>query len=346
MSASQPQLQGFYVSFSGESSTPINNLYALSPTGDTVSQEVLDTAQSYQELRGMAFDGSGRLYVSQAYKKSSAILQFAASAGQGSYTRAFLATYTTPSESSGLLHPYQPVFGPDGNLYVSSQDTNVVTGFFGPQSSQAGQAMASSSFLQSEYPQGTFNPGTFVPAHSADSGVPPFTPVPKHQGGLTFATSGNSSHSVRGLAFDESGHLFVADEGNNRVAVFDAATGTCLGAITESKNHSVQKPVALWFAAAAGLLYIGSTGNQRVFSYPVANVTSKNFQANVLINDSDRLDKVSGITVDPAGNLYTCSRKTNEIYQWSADGSLLGTFAKGFSDTPEQIVPVYSGFSG
>lgn len=342
---SGPQLQGFYVSFSGESSTPIDNLYALSNSGETVSQEVLDPSQSYRELRGMAFDAAGRLYVSQSYKKSSAILQFAASAGQGSYTRAFLASYATPAVSSGLLHPYQPAFGPDGNLYVSSQDTNVVTGFFGPQSPQAGQAMAISAFLQNRYPAGTFNSGTFVPAHTADSGVPPFTPVPVDQGGLTL-TSGGSPHSVRGLAFDDAGHLFVADEGKNRVAVFDAATGTFLGAITQSANHSVQEPVAVWFAAAAGLLYIGSPGNQRIFSYPVANVAGGNFQANVLIHDSGRLDKVSGITVDPTGGLYTCSRKTNKIYRWQADGALVGTFAKGFSDSPEQIVPVYSGFSG
>jgi hypothetical protein len=340
------QLQGFYVSFSGESSTPINNLYALSPSGKIVSTAVLDVSQSYQELRGMAFDSAGRLYVSQAYKGNSAILQFAASAGSGSYTRAFLASYATPSASSGLLHPYQPAFGPDGNLYVSSQDTNVVTGFFGPASSQAGKAMVNSSFLQRQYPSGTFNPGTLVPAWTADSKAPKFTPVPVKQGGLTFTTVGSSSHSVRGLAFDDAGHLFVADEGNDRVAVFDATSGSYLGAITASKNHSVQEPVAVWFDPAAGLLYISSPGNQRIFTYPVANVASGNFQASSLMQDSKRLDKVSGITVDPAGNLYTCSRKTNDIYQWSANGTLLGTFAKGFSDSPEQIVPVYSGFAG
>lgn len=340
------ELQGFYVSFSGESSAPINNVYALSPSGEIVSTEVLDTSQSYRELRGMAFDAAGRLYVSQAYKGSSAILQFAASAGQGSYTRSFLASYATPPASSGLRHPYQPVFGPDGNLYVSSQDTNVVTAFFGPESPQAGQAMANSSFLQTQYPSGTFNPGTFVPAWTADSGAPAFTPVPVDQGGLTFATSGSTSHSVRGLAFDTAGHLFVADEGNNRVAVFDTASGTYLGSITQSKNHSIQEPVALWFALSAGLLYIGSPGNQRIFTYPVANVAAGNYEANSLIQDSQRLDKVSGITVDPAGNLYTCSRETSEIYQWSATGTLIGTFAQGFTDTPEQIVPVYGGLSG
>ena len=337
------QLQGFYVTFSGESSTPINNVYALSPSGEVVSTEVLDTSLTYQELRGMAFDSAGRLYVSQAYKKSSTILQFAASANPGSYTRAFLTSYATPTASSGLLHPYQPAFGPDGNLYVTSQDTNVVTAFFGPDSPQAGQATALSSFLQSQYPTGTFNPGTFVPAYTADSGVPPFTPVPVSQGGLTLTTSGSSTHSVRGLAFDDAGHLFVADEGNNRIAVFDAASGTFLGAITQSKNHSIQEPVALCYAAPAGLLYIGSPGNQRIFTYPVANVFSGNFQANSLMQDTKRLDKVSGITVDPAGNLYTCSRKTNEIYQWTAGGTLIGTFAKGFSDSPEEIVVVYEG---
>jgi hypothetical protein len=125
-----------------------------------------------------------------------------------------------------------------------------------------------------------------------------------------------------------------------------AATWGKLGAITQSKNHSVQEPVALWFAASAGLLYIGSPGNQRIFTYPVPNVAGGNFQANSLMQDSKHLDKVSGITVDPTGNLYTCSRKTNEIYQWSASGSLIGTFAKGFSDSRRRSCRCMGGFRG
>ena len=131
---SDPQLQGFYLSFSGESSTPINNVYALSPSGATVSTQVLDPSQTYQELRGMAFGPDGCLYVCQAYKNASGVLQFAAAALAGGFTRAFLKAYATPSASSGLKHPYQPIFGSDGDLYVSSQDTNVVTGFYGPAS--------------------------------------------------------------------------------------------------------------------------------------------------------------------------------------------------------------------
>ena len=341
MSSAGQTLLGFYVSFSGESSKssdPINNLYALSASGSTLCKEVLDTSQTYQELRGLCFGPDGKLYVSQAYKNASEILQFSGSGSSGMYPLPYLGAFATPSASSGLVHPYQPAFGSDGNLYVSSQDTNVVTGFFGPGSSQAGKAMANSQFLQQSYPTGTFNPGTFVPAHSADGNVP--TPVPTDQGGLTFSSSGSSTNSVRGIAFDSLGHFYAADEAANRVAVYDAATGDFLGAITESKNHSVQSPVALCFDLSGTLLYIGSPGNERLFQFDASQVAAKNFQANSLVQDSKRLDKVSGIAVDPSGNIYTCSRKTSMVYQWSSSGDFLADFAGPFSDTPEQILAV------
>lgn len=342
--AGQPSLQGFYVSFSGESSKspePINNLYALSPSGSLLSKEVLDQSQTYQELRGMVFGPDGNLYVCQAYKNDSAIYCFGAPAAN-SYTRPWLEAYATPSTSAGLLHPYQPAFGSDSNLYVSSQDTNVVTGFYGPEWGQPGSAMPNSQFLQTSYPSGIFNPGTFVPAYSADSGVPTFTQVPTNQGGLTFDSSNGSA---RGLAFDSLGHLFVADEAANRVAVYDAATGDFLGEITQSKNHSVQSPVAICFDLSGTLLYIGSPGNERLFQYDANQVAAHDFQANSLTQDS-RLDKVSGIAVDPSGNVYTCSRKTSMVYQWTSDGSFLADFAGPFTDTPEQILMVTTAMSG
>src|SRR3982751_1640412 len=276
--AAGAQQAGFYVSFSGESSKssqPITNVYALSAKGKTWSTTVLDPSQTYLELRGMAFGPDGKLYVCQAQKNSSAILQFSATTSSGGYTRTFLGQYATPQSSSGLVHPYQPAFDSNGNLYVTSQDTNVVTAFYDPASSQAGKAMPNSPFLQKGYPSGTFNPGTFVPAYSAYKKVP--TPVPTSQGGLTFASSGSSTHSVRGLAFDDKGHLFVADEGKNRIGVYDATSGAFLGAITQSSNHSINDPVALFFNAANHTLYIGSPGNQRLFTYDVKNVAKGDF---------------------------------------------------------------------
>ena len=339
-------LQGFYVSFSGEAQkNPITNVYALSPSGKTVSAQVLDTSQSYQELRGLVFGPDGNLYVSQAYKGASKILQFSGALAPGSSTRALLGAFATPEASAGLLHPYQPAFGVDGNLYVTSQDTNVVTAFYGPRSAQKGQAMANSRFLQSAYPKGPFNAGTFIPAFSADAGVPPFATVPQAQGGLTFTPTKSSTHSVRGLAFDGAGNLYVADEGNDRVAVFDAG-GTFLGAITSSKNHSVKEPVALSVDPTVTTLYIGSPGNQRLFTYAFSQLAHGDFQANSLVDDSTRLNKLSAIVVDRDGYIYTASRDTNRIYQWTASGSFQSDVAGPFTDSPEQMIAVYTAITG
>jgi len=295
----------------------------------------------------MVFGPDGNFYVAQAYKGASVILQFSGALTAASYTLAYLGQFATPSASAGLLHPYQPVFGPDGNLYVSSQDSNVVTSFFGPESANAGQAMPNSQFLKTNYASGTFYPGTFVPAYSADKGIiPPNTSVPVTDGGLTFVTTNGSSHSVRGLAFDGSGNLYVADEGNNRVAVFGPG-GDPLGYITQSKNHSLSGPVALCFDAVNGTLYIASPGNQKIFTYGVSGVAKGDFTANFLFSNSD-FDKLSGIAVDLSGNLYTCSRKDNTIDKWTASGGSWSdsSFAGPFTDSPEQIIAVYTPISG
>ncbi len=309
----------------------------------------------------MAFGPDGCLYVCQAYKGASAVLQFTAPAT--GYTWTYNQAYVTPSTSPGLLHPYDLAFGVDGNLYVSSQDTNVVTGFYGPNATNPGTAMPSSQSLPP--PTGQYYAGTIVPAHSWDTDkVPTPTPAPVHTdaGGLKFhATSSGSTHSVRGVAFDSGGNLYAADEANNRVVVYGPASANFpyLGAITTtgSNNEPLNGPVALWFDAGSGLLYIGSPGNERIYSYAVADLAEKppSFLAHVVISDK-LLDKLSGITMDPSGNLYTCSRKNKGsskspayfVYQWVQAGGTFTTptasFAGPFTDEPEQIVPVYSGF--
>ena len=343
-------LTGFYISFSGEKGDPsINQVYAVSPQGQVLSQQVLDPSQTYDELRGMAFGPDGNFYLSQASKHASAILQFSGTPSTSSSPLAYLSQFVTPAASGGLLHPYQSAFDASGNLFVSSQDSNVVSAFYGPGSTQGtpGQAMPNSAFLQSNYASGTFYAGTFVPAFSAAVGIPPNTSVPTAQGGLTFTSTGGTQHSVRGIAFDSAGNLYVTDEAANRVAVFNSG-GTLLGTITVSKNHALSDPVALCFDANAGsqgLLYIGSPGNARLFSYDVSGVSGNEFTANVLIQDS-KLDKLSGIAVDSDGNLYTGDRKDKKIYKWSAKGKAEGAFTDAFTDEPEQIIAVYGSIVG
>ena len=394
-------LYGLYVSFSGESEDPISNVYALTPELETASTQVLGAGpaphQTFHGLRGMAFGPDGNLYVAQgkdadphldlvAHEDASAIFQFSGAPAKGGSTLKFLGPFVTPASSPGLSHPYQPLFS-GGDLYVSSQNTNVVTAFYGPKNTSAGKPMPNSKFLQGKYPQGKFNPGTFVPAHSAKKGipggVPPNTSIPVEEGGLTFkslspadlaagldvedaanAISGKAAtHSVRGLAFDNVGNLYVADEGADRVTVFDTG-GKLLGVITGPKNYPLSSPVALFFAPGrdgnekSGKLHIGSPGNKSLFIYDVSGIVKKNFEAKVFVFGAKELNKLSGIVVDPDGNVYTGQRgpkkKTaedkkhpegNRIYKWSSKGDL-SRFAGPFDDSPEQIISVYTPLIG
>jgi sugar lactone lactonase YvrE len=362
-------LKGFYVSFSGESTTrAITNVYALSPDGKVLSKTALDPGKApFHELRGMAFGPDGNFYVAQAYKKASAILQFAGATDKGASSLKFLASFVTPSVSSGLSHPYQPIFDADGNLFVSSQDTNVVTAFYGPKNAPSGKPMPNARHLQKKFPSATFYPGTFVPAFSAKPGAPSVTPVPVADGGLTFkdndpgppaappaaspaagSEKSGRTHSVRGLAFDGDHNLYVADEGADRVATFDAQ-GKLLGVISASKNHALNAPVALCFApkiGPKGTLVIGSPGNDSLFVYDVSGVAKGDFVAKALINRSDNLKKLSGIAVDSDGNVYTGERESNSIHRWSPDGAQHVVFAGPFTDSPEQILAVHTAIVG
>jgi hypothetical protein len=179
-------LYGFYVSFSGESPPPhkpISNVYALNKDGKTVSTQVLGPGpEPYHGLRGMAFGPDGNFYVAQgkdpdphkdqdvakdldARKDPSAIFQFNGTPAKGGSTLNYLGRFVTPGSSPGLSHPYQPVFS-GGDLYVSSQNTNVVTAFFGPKSPSPGKPMPNSQFLQKKYPPEKSRWGNLTPGHS------------------------------------------------------------------------------------------------------------------------------------------------------------------------------------
>ena len=386
-------LQGLYVSFSGESgSASINNVYALDLDLVIKSKGVLDVNSApggkLLGLRGLAFGPEGDLYVAQgkdtgeraltrAKNGASAIFRFGDAKARGLLQ--YKETFASPDASPGLAHPYQPLFSSAGDLYVSCQNTNVVVAFHGPNSHSAGKPMRLSQFLlgrQEKNPKATFYPGTFVPAWSSKKGRVPHTPIPVDEGGLTFKTLSAAAvlagldveeaadarshrpatHSVRGLAFDAAGKLYVADEGADRVAVFDTG-GMLRGVIGPENNTPLCSPVALFFAqnnVGLAKLYIGSPGNKSLFVY---DVEKDDFKANVFIHDKTKLDKLSGIFVDHDGYVYTGQRgkkktlqdnnNTDErcrIHKWSPKGNWLKSVS--FTNSPEQLIGVYAPLPG
>lgn len=318
---------GWYVAFSGESSTPINTIYQLSVTDGSVQGEVVSTSLGFQELRNMTLAPDGKMYVTNSNKNDSRVLAFDKTNSDG-ITRNFIGDFVTPAATSGLTHPYFLTFSPAGDLYISVQDTDIVLGIYGPDHSHAGHAMPLSSFLQDKYKHGKFAPGTFIPAYTAK--LKPDTSVPAKKGGLT----GNKTQSVRGIAFGPHHTLYVADEGNDRVSIFDSKTGYLIKTVANS--HTLH-PDQLFFRQADGLLYIACPGDNRIVTYDPKSDKLKTF-----INDADRLKHVSGIAFGEDGNFYAADRKKMVIYQYDASGKFIRIFAGPFTDSPEGIMPVYS----
>jgi len=290
-----------YVSFSGETGSKPPNVAALSSDGTDLGL-VLAGGGPYDELRGLAVDGSGRMYVANAYKKGSAVDVFSATINDDGYSRNYLGTLITPKSSKALLHPYAVAF--DGStLFVSSQDTNVVSCYAisgGKKKMPAAKNGAIAAYLEKLDPKGDFYAGTFVAsAEPVKVGKKTPTAVDPEDGGLSMEGFGASSdptarvdeddaggdddaagdaaakkaarHSVRGIIVGDK-RLYVADEAKDRVGVYGHKSGKFHGWIATTADASaspnaLDKPVGIAVHPATGIVYIGSPGNEAIFAY-------------------------------------------------------------------------------
>ncbi len=343
-----------YVTFSGEASkggagssnTPVNHVRAYDASGTKHGHVTPD----YDELRGMALDGAGRLYLAVAHKGGSAIDAFSSTIGSDGFSRTLLGTAVTPQTSTALAHPYAVAFDPGGNLYASSQDTNVVSGYAVAAAGFPATPLAVASYLTTAFPSGgTFYAGTYVASAqpvTAGGETPPAVPVA--QGGLTMtgftaapasaadAVKAPARHSVRGILF-AGGALYVADEGGARVAIYDAATGAYKSALTTTTDGkwTLSTPVGLAYDAASGHVFIGDPGNDAIFSY---HPKSQKFELELdKKSGGDGLKKVSGLAFAPGGTLFFASRETQAIYQRDKNGTVT-PFVSGLTDTPECLL--------
>lgn len=359
-----------YVSYSGETGSKVPNVGALSSDG-TYLGLVLSGGGPYDELRGLAIDGSGRLYVANAYKKGSAVDVFSATINEDGFSRDYLGTLITPKSSKALLHPYGVAF--DGKtLFVSSQDTNVVSSYAisgGGKKMPSAKNASVASYLEKLDPKGNFYAATFV-ASSQPVKVGKKTPpaVDPKDGGLsmegfdpqTVATESDAAdvadealsakkqarHSVRGIAFDGK-RLYVADQAANRVGVYGHKSGKFHGWVSAATDagaepNALDKPVGI-AVSPSGIVYVGSPGNEAIFAYDpkkeelslVISSTTGN-----LPSAADALEDLSGLSFTPDGTLIFGSRKQMQLYALDLSSGVLSTFGAQLPDAPECVLVV------
>jgi hypothetical protein len=329
----------WYISFHGGSSGQ-NNIHVYDDHGHKASEpKLLPTGGSnpkLRELRGFAL-ADGLLYVVNGYVEYSQILVYELNANGQYQFKDFFACKDTVNS---ILHPYDLTFDTQGHCYISSQDTNVVTGLQGPKT-----PLPVAAYLQQNYPPPpAFLAGTIVASSNGTlPGVltPPQNVLTPQGLDVTFSTDTPKkvTHSVRGVLF-YAGYLYVADEPASAVKVYNCDTGELQDQIA---GNNLSAPVQLLLNA--NMLYISSSGNNSVVSYDLTRGAPSGIVAPTTFIDGT-VKSISGIAFDASGNFYAAERKAKKIKRFPPDGSGAGEdFIKALPDEPEFILYIPNSMS-
>ena len=231
-----------------------------------------------------------------------------------------LGALVAAAGNGGLDRSTAMVFGPDGNLYVGSLNTNEVLRYDGTTGSFLGAFVtAGSGGLSGPAVDGLiFRPdgrlyvasrnGNSVLRYDATTGAYIDTFVAPGSGGLL---------QPKGMIFAPDGSLLVSS-GNNEVLRYDGTTGTFLGAFVAAGSGGLSNPRSLAFGPD-GNLYVSSSGSNSVLR---VNGTTGAFLSTFIAANSGGLAS-PGDLLFSGGNLFVASQGTNQVLRYDAS---TGTF--------------------
>ncbi len=312
----------WYVSFhGGDEKTSLNNIHVYSIDGKrlrkALNKKSLPEGTKLRELRGFVFGPDENLYVVNAYFEYSEVLKFQGTTnenGQHDFLEVFVKRHG--EMNPGIDHPFNVVFDSEGDLYVSSQNTNLVARYHGPssQNGEPGTPMLLPVSLQRE--KAAFPPGTFIPS-------------------LNLAPTGLLE--VRSVVFGPNNDLYVADRAGDCVRIYEARTGRHLKNLF-SRTALLNRPIHLLVSPDGGYLLIGSAGNDAILRHDLRQSSTT-----ILVPPkSAGLDGPAGMAFGDDDFLYVASRNTKEILCYDAKTGRPSNqpFIRGLMDNPEFLMLV------
>lgn len=311
----------WYVSFhGGEEGETLNNIHVYSSDGrelrKALNTKSLAAGVILRELRGFVFGPDRNLYVVNSYYEYSEVVKFKGALnndGQHDFLSVFVKHDSVLNP--GISHPFNAVFDSEGDLYVSSQDSSLVSRYYGP-TSKVG------------------NPGTPMPLPPSlkdSNAIPPGTHVPSRK------LSSQGLLAVREAIFASDGNLYVADRDADCVSSYEGRSGKYRRTIV-SQSDQLDKPIHLLFSPDGRYLFIGSGGNDSILKHDIARNSTSIFVA----AKSGGLNGPAGMAFSDDGCFYVASRNSKEILRYEdIEGTRQGKpFIKDLKDNPEFLMLV------
>jgi hypothetical protein len=237
------------------------------------------------DLRGLTPLPGGGFLAMNAFSKDTRILRFGPKGADGLYP--FVENFCVQGPGNpAMVHAYQMAIGPDGQVYVSNQDTNTVTRYVGVSQPNAGTPLSPPPAMNH---LADLAPGVIVPnARSSPEGI----------------------GEVRGISFGPDGLLYVCDRTGSRVSTHDTATGRRTRIVADA-SHGLKHPIQLAFTQDGRSMFITDNGCNSVFQ---VDLTSGS--VSTLVKKGDGGLKAPSAVVVKGDWLYVGSREGKQILRF------------------------------
>ena len=122
----------------------------------------------------------------------------------------------------------------------------------------------------------------------------------------TISTTDDKFNSPHHVAMDTDDRLYVADTGNNRIAIFDRVLSIANGATSIfgisflTAGDRIRNPQGIWVSSTTGEIWVADTPNGRVVRFPKFDTLIIKPVANYAIGNQTQ---PLAVTLDPLGNL-------------------------------------------